>query len=439
MISKIKCTLKDPALTGTLIVSMGVFLGSIFSYLLQIGLGHLLSIEDFGLFNAFLSLSVIFGIPAGAVSVSLVKKVAEHLARNDFKTLRTLFWSLSKSSLGFGICLSLLFVIFKSEIAAYLNIPQNGVIFMFAVFLALSFINVAPLAYLQGLLRFKAYAFLSFISQLLRLVIPLGLVYAGFAVKGAYAGLILVGLLSYGVAILLLNKNLKMGVDPENNRMDEYIRAIYRKLLIFSIPVLFINSGVAILNNLDIVMVKHFFSPYEAGVYAGVVTICKVFLFGASIVQIVMFPQISHLYAANANYKKRFFKFLALQLLLIFGGLFVFSTLPSLINQLMFGGKFADSVPYLPLFALFTAFYILLTFLSMFLLAINKTKAYLIILPAVLLQYLAISAWHTNLFSIIRINIISAGVACLLIVMYVVKSLHESVGNCPHLQTGKNH
>ncbi len=186
-------------------------------------------------------------------------------------------------------------------------------------------------------------------------------------------------------------------------------------------------------------MVKHFFIPYDAGVYAGVVTMCKVFLFGASMVQVVMFPQISHLHALGANYKSRFIKFLSLQLVLIFGGLAIFTLFPSSINNLMFGGKFMDSVPYLPMFAFFVALYILITFLSMFLLAINKTKAYLIILPACVLQYLLISSYHTNLFGIIKANILATGLACLFIAMYVVKSLaYEGLSRHTNLQPGKN-
>ncbi len=432
MVSKLKAVVKDPTLFGTFIITVGIFLGSIFSYLLQIGLGYLLSIEDFGVFNAFLSLSILFSIPAAAVSVSLIKKVSQYLARNDFVTLRRFFWSLTKTSLVLGLVLALMFILLNKQIADYLNIPHDEVVLVFAGFLALSFLTVAPLAYLQGLLRFKAYAFLSVISQFLRLVIPLILVYAGFAVAGAYAGLMIVGLISFGLSVLLLKKNLKSGGSLQAGQ-SESMMGIYKTLLLFSVPVFFINSGLSMLNNVDIIMVKHFFSPYEAGIYSGVITMCKVFLFGATIVQAVMFPQISHLYALGANYKNRFFKFLTIQMLAIFIGLGVFALFPSLINQVMFGGKFAASVPYMPLFSVFIAFYILIIFLSMFLLAVNKTRAYLIILPACAAQYLLILIWHANLYNVIKVNILSAGIACLFVVMYVVQSMREGVDHNPHL------
>ena len=422
MINKITAMLKNPTLLGTFFVTLGVFIGSVFSYLLQIGLGHLLTIEDFGVFNAFLSLLTIFGIPAGAVSVALIKKVSDLLAKNDFYTLQKLFWNFSKLSLLFGLALATIFVLLNAKISEFLQVDQPGLIFVFAGLLAVSFVNTAPLAYLQGLLRFKAYALLSVVSQFVRLIIPMGLVYAGYRVAGAYGGLILVAFLTFLTAYWLLKKNLAIKTFPADQSPVD-LKTVYRNLLAFSIPVLLINSGVALLNNVDIIMVKHFFDPYQAGIYAGLVTMGKVFLFGASIIQTVMFPQISHLYASGANYKGRFVKFLTLQLAIIGAGLAVFALFPSLINTSMFGGKFADSVPYIPLFALFVSLYILITFLSMFLLAINKTRAYLIILPACVVQYLLITTFHQNLTSVIKANTLSAGLACLFITMYVVKSV----------------
>lgn len=439
MTKKIKSMLKSPTLIGTFFVTLGVFVGSIFSYLLQIGLGNLLTIEDFGLFNAFLSLLTIFSIPAGAISVALIKKVSELLAKNDLATLHKLFWSFSKISLVFGLFLSALFVALNNAVSSYLKVTQPSLIFVFSGVLALSFINTAPLSYLQGLLRFKAYAFIALASQFLRLIIPMGLVYAGYRVAGAYGGFIIVSLLTFLLSYLLLKKNLGARF-PSVNANPVAMKVIYKSILAFSVPVLLINSGVALLNNIDIIMVKHYFDPYQAGIYAGLITMCKVFLFGASIVQTVMFPQISHLYALGADYKNRFFKFLLLQLIVIGTGLAVFVFFPSLINSLMFGGKFVESVPYIPSFALFVSLYIVITFLSMFLLAVSKTRAYLVILPACVIQYILIANFHQSLASIIKANTISAGLSCLFIAIYVVKSLkHEGFNNSAHIQTRKNH
>jgi O-antigen/teichoic acid export membrane protein len=421
MLIRAKTLITNPALSGTFIVAVGIFVGSVFSYLLQIGLGHLLSIEEFGTFNAFLSLSVLFSIPAGAAATSLIKQVAELLAHKAFDTLTEFFWSLVKLSLVLGTVLALFFLLLNTQVSAYLNITHTSLIFVFAAFLAFSFLNVIPQSYLQGLLRFKAFALLSILSQFLRLSVPLGLVYVGLGIPGAYAGLTLAALISFALALALLNKNFTAG-----QGQDLKLGALYIELLRFSVPVLLISSGIAVLNNADIIMVKHFFTPYDAGIYAGVVTMSKVFLFGASIVQVVMFPQIAHLHACNGNVTQRFGKFLALQLVFILGGLACFAVFPQVINSVMFGGKFAESVTYLPLFSVFVALYVMITFLAMFLLAVNKTRSFLIILPACMLQYALITVAHADITSVIRVNILAAALACLSIAGYVMRVVSRS-------------
>lgn len=433
MTKKLDILFKNPTLAGTFFVALGTFIGSVFSYLLQIGLGHLLTIEDFGVFNAFLSLLTIFSIPVGAISVALIKKVSELLAQNNFYLLQKLFWSFSKLSLIFGLVLALFFVLLREQVSWYLKVHEPTLILVFSGVLAVSFINTAPLSYLQGLLRFKAFAFISVFSQFLRFLIPMFLVYLGYRVSGAYGGLIFVAVLTFITSYFLLKKNLSTKT-PASNTNHNNLKPIYKALLLFSVPVFLTNSGAALLNNIDIIMVKYFFSPYQAGVYAGLVTMCKVFLFGASIVQTVMFPQISHLYALGANYKPRFLKFLFLQILIILAGLLVFTLFPSQINTLMFGGKYADSVPFMPAFAVFVSLYILITFFSMFLLAINKTRAFFIILPACALQIFLIYTFHQSLFSVVKANLAAALFACLFITMYVVKSVRNvGVNNSPNI------
>jgi len=83
-------------------------------------------------------------------------------------------------------------------------------------------------------------------------VIPLGLVYAGLAVPGTYLGLTLVSSLNFLVALAILKKNLRMGITPTKNYVDIEIKDLYKQLLTFSIPVFFINSGIAVLNNIDV-------------------------------------------------------------------------------------------------------------------------------------------------------------------------------------------
>jgi len=94
MINKAKEFIFSPAIYGTLIVSIGLIIGSVFAYLLQFFLGRLLSTEQFGTFNALLSVGNIASVPIGILSASLIKISSELLGKGDFEKLTLIFWKI---------------------------------------------------------------------------------------------------------------------------------------------------------------------------------------------------------------------------------------------------------------------------------------------------------------------------------------------------------
>jgi len=188
------------------------------------------------------------------------------------------------------------------------------------------------------------------------------------------------------------------------------------------------------LNNMDVILVKRFFDSDLAGYYSGTVTLGKIFLFGASMIATVMFPQVSKVYAENGDYFGKFKQFLAIQIVLVFGGLAIFFVLPRPITLLFFGERFLTSVDYLPKFSIFVGLYVLVNFLVMFFLAIEKGIVALFLVGAVAVQFILISFIHTNLNQIININIIVVSVLHLVLWLYYA-SLRYHTG----LQTRKNY
>ena len=89
-------------LIGTVYIGAGSIFAAIFSYLLQFVFGRVLSVADFGTFNALISLSYLVGVPAGVFGVSLVKYVSELSSRQDTKKLTALYWKLMALSLLLG-------------------------------------------------------------------------------------------------------------------------------------------------------------------------------------------------------------------------------------------------------------------------------------------------------------------------------------------------
>jgi O-antigen/teichoic acid export membrane protein len=384
----------------TLFVMASILIGSFFSYALQFVLSRVLSLDDYGTFNALLSVTYLVSVPAGVFGTSIIKVCADLLAKKRFDKITALFWKLNFYALVLGLTLFIIIYLFKNNIASYLNISDSYILIPFAVFLGLSYLNIIPPSYLQGLLRFRAFSFATVFTAFFRMLLPIVFIFLGFKVGGVFYGFILTFIFSFFVNYFLLKKSL--GVFENIDINDSY-----KRILSFGSSVLFINFGLMTLNNLDMIIVKRYFEPDIAGYYAGTVTLGKIFLFGAGTVATVMFPQISNLYSQKSKLLyPRFKKFFSLQLLLTFLGLIFFFVFPKLLTTLFFGDRFDHSVQYLPLFSIFIALYILINFMVLFFMAIERTKVFVFLIPTIILQYTLFLFFNSNINVIIGINIL---------------------------------
>lgn len=408
----------NQALINTLIVTVGSLLGSFFSYLLQFGLGRVLSVEDFGSFNVLLSFSYLLGVPAGVFGLSLVKLVSSLLAKEDFKTLTTLFWKLVWLSLLIGGIIFIVIFLARDVISRGLRIGDVMAVVMFGAVMGFSFFNVIQQSYFQGLMRFKALSIYRVLSSVFRLVLPFLFAYLGYRVAGVFFGMSIGILLTFILSLFGLRKNF---TEYENADVRQHVGFI----LSFGASVLFINFGLMLLNNVDMILVKSFFDPTLAGYYAGTVTLGKILLFGAGSVATVMFPVISNLVGKGESYKRQFRLFFIIQVIFSIGGMLSFWFLPSIVTHVFFGSKFDSSIEYLPLFSIFIGLYVILNFLILYFLAINKNRVFFVLVPGVILQLILINKFHGTLYEVIWVNIgvtLLSLILCLLFFLRVDKS-----------------
>jgi O-antigen/teichoic acid export membrane protein len=414
---KIQKTLKNKAVRGTLIVASSSMIGSVFSYLVQIFLGRNLSVAEYGIFNTLLSVSIIIGVLTNTFMTSIVKMVSNLKVKEKFDTLTHLFIKISLAALGIGMFFATLIFALKSQISGFLNIREVSIISTFAVYMSTPFLRVPPISYLQGLLRFKGFAFTSVIYTILKLVAAVSAVYLGYRVGGVFVIMGIFSAIGYFVGVLVLKKNFESF--DSNEKLDEY----YKKVLAFAGPVLFMQIGMILLNNVDIILVKHLFDEYTAGIYSGLVTVAKVFLFAANTIVIVMFPQVSDAFARGEDVIRKVKPFFLIQVFVIMVGLIIFATFPGLIVDIMFGNEYLGAVKYLPKFTVFFGLYVMLNFSTLFLLAIEKTKVYLFQIPALLLQIGLIYTFHDSLDQVINMNLITATLLLVLFAIYYLKNV----------------
>lgn len=407
MIEKIKGMRSNKDVLDTIIVGGATLFGSVFSYLLQFVLGRKLSVGDYGTFNALLSLSSMVGVFGAVFGTALIKVNAEIFAKKDNDSLRSLFISSVKFSLAVGLLSFLIIFSLREFISNYLNVGDSFLIILFGISIGMGFLIVIPNSYLQGTQEFKKYSLFHIFSLFLRFLIPTIFVFMGFGLRGVYSAAPISSITAFLFGLFILGLNLK-------NLKKVDVSDSFKKIFSFGSTVILVNFSMMALNNIDLIMVKRFFSPTDAGYYAGTMTLGKILLFGAGAVSVVMFPKITALHAGGKSFMKSLKRLLMLLILVLVVGVICYQIFPEIITNLFFGKAFENSVKYLPLFSVFVALYVLINFLVMFFLAIDKKKVGFLLLPGIVIQYIGLNFFHGSLWEVINVNI---GVSVLILII----------------------
>lgn len=391
---KIKKFIAHPLLRNSIVVFAGSMGANIAGWLYHVFIGRILGTESYGELAALLSLFYILNVPSNVLQTVLVKFFSILKAKNELGQAKKLFYSVTIKILIVGSLGLLPIIVFAPFVASFLHIQS----FIYVVWLYLIFttfiVSVVSGSALQGFQLFTAVSILTTVGMTVRLVF--GIVFAFFGVGWTLISNIFSNITSYIFTLLPLRFLTKI---PE--------RAITldRKATIgFSIPAFITTLGITLLYSQDVLLVKHYFSSHDAGIYASLSVLGKVIFFASAAVSFVLFPVISERRARGKSHHN-----LALSGLLVIGLMcavltVLYFTMPELV-LLAFGKAFIGAMPYLGIFALFITFFSLSSIMVNILLAIDKTAVWVFAIGASLVQVLLISQYHNTIIGVIQINL----------------------------------
>ena len=236
----------------------------------------------------------------------------------------------------------------QKPIAGYLNLPSPWMIGL----LALGIAAYAPLGVkrgaMQGVCAFPRLGGNFVLEAFTRFVVGAGLVVAGYGVLGAVGAISAAVITAYFLPRIPPQLRAK-GATAQPPSFAEAVQAI----------VFFV--GQVIINNIDILLVKHFFPSDPAGVYAAIAQIGRLLYFAAWFgVVNAMFPVTAATRDKDQDENRKAHG-IGLPLLLVFGLSVVFvgiaGLFPHLILGVIFGSRFMDTGWLLPLYAVATGLY----------------------------------------------------------------------------------
>ncbi len=395
-------SLASLGISETFVVFLASILAGGFSYLLQFYAGRFLSLASFGSFNMLLSLSWVFGVLGGSFNYIVIKRVSTLNAQKNPVKLKALFWQLFKLALVFGSGLSVISFLCLLYLSPVLSIHSYMLLLLFSLFMSLSFISVLPNAFLQGLLLFIPFAFLTIAGGIFRLAVPVALL--SLDVEGLFLGLFVAGVLSVAVGLCLLRRYVFFPTDslPKLPFGELLPLQEIRIFVLFQVFLILLMTS-------DLMLVRAKFPPDLSGVYAGVITMGKLLFFATSpLVSSLMYPKMVTALAESKAFKRLVLAHLVLFALVLLLGSAPLLIFPGALSSLFLGTSLGTLVaPHVPLFLAYIVFYSLVNFFAFVFMGADHARVLPFYFVGVLIQMTLIYLWAQSLNQVIISNIIA--------------------------------
>lgn len=403
MRKKTKELLVNPLFAGSAVMVVGSNLVNFLNYLYHLIMGRLLGPSLYGDLTSLLSFIGLTLIVPTSLGLVIVKFISSAKRKTQISSL--LLWLTKKAFLAGGL-LMFLTLAASPLITSFLSLT-NGLWPIFFIALTFAFALPATLfrSVLQGLLRFDKFLVSLLVDTGTKLFLGVFLVVLGFSVAGAMAALVLAATLGLLVSL---------------HPLKDYWRVLKREeihlkpMAKLSLPVLIQSLAATSLYSTDLLLVKHFFKPFEAGLYGAVSMLARIIFFAAGPVSAVMFPLVSRHHARGKPLEKVFFLSLGLSLVVVIPILSVYWLFPEVTIFILYGQEYLAASNYLIWFGIFMALFTLSSLMVNFFLSVGKTYVVLISLTAAVSQAVLIFFFHSSLFQVITI---SMGISSLLLVI----------------------
>ena len=262
---------------GSVVLLSGSSLSTAINLAYNIALAHFLGPKGFG--NATAVYTLLTLISAVTLSFQIVS--AKTVAQQESKEGKdAVYLDLHRMGWACGIVVALLLVLFKARITEYLNLPSPMLVLLLAIGAAFYVPLGSRRGYIQGAYGFGSLARNLVLEGAVRLVGSLVIIQMGYGVTGVIAAN------AAAIAVAYLALAPKLGKrSPNPLHLGYAFRETAQAMVFF--------SGQVLINNCDIVLVKHLFEPKAAGLYAAIAMVGRVIFAFSSAVVNSMFPVVA--------------------------------------------------------------------------------------------------------------------------------------------------
>jgi O-antigen/teichoic acid export membrane protein len=383
-----------------ILVFLGATMVNFFNLLYRALIAHRLNPADFAAFSSLFSVFSLVSSPLGPINTAIAKYTAEFNVRKEKRKVQALFAGFLRKILGLSL-LTLLAIIFATPyIMSKLKIQSVLPGYILAAMLSLSWIMLVLSGVIQGLEFFWWLMSISVVIGALKLAFVFLFMKLGFGVAGALGAF----LISISIGIIISFFPLRRIFSLRLIASEVNFKEIFLYLFPVGASVFCYN----VLFNIDMILVKHYFTPEESGFYSLAQMVGLIFLFLPGAISIVMLPRASGLNAKNMDTVSTMKRSLVYAAALCVIAALLYNTFPSLVLKVFTGKVFSESLTLGRLFSVSMSFLALLYVFIIYFLSIKDLRFIKYLILCTCLQCLAIILFHRSLMQVQMILCINA-------------------------------
>ena len=318
------------------IASMSV---NVLGYLFHFAISRKLGVARYGelsALNAGFMLSLV--VPQIGSTIAIKYAAGFHTA-GDGARLATLIRNFVRfTAIGSAGALAILMLL-AVPIASFLRVDDRLAVVLAMATIAFSIASGTLRGLFQGVEAFNSYALSYVLESSLKLVCGVGLVYAGFGVAGAFAGWAFGAFVAFAFTAIALVRTL--GRAP-GTRIDLHLGAFVRTLTGVAVATVLL----AVVQNADLLVVKHVADDTTAGLYGALSLAGKILLFLVAFVPLIVLPKATRTALAGKPAGGLLLQALAVSAAMSLPGLVFYYFLPRLVITTLAGKAFAAGAPY---------------------------------------------------------------------------------------------
>ena len=382
------------------------------NYLYNLILGRVLGPAEFA--DAAVLITFLLVLSFVAMTFQLVTAKFSVIFENE--TFTNFVSKIYKNATFVGLGLGALIIVFAGQLQAVFNTSSSSMFTIFGIGVPLYFLMSVNRGVFQCKKEFKSFSITYQAEMLSRLVITLALI---FLLDVQSSVLIAIGILiSFGFGLVpfkFKNLNFKKSIAIEASQS--------KQVKSFFIITAFYELTQIIINNSDILLVKHYFDAYDAGLYASLALIGRIVYFVAWMFVMLLLPTVVQLKKEGKATAPILFKYVGYIAAIASAIVIGCALFPETAITLLFGDSYLTMAPLLWKYALATGLFAISNIFAYYYLSLDRYIPVVISGVFGMLQMGLVIFFHESLEQVVHMQIIAM---VLLLVIQVIFFMLDS-------------